>query len=95
MGTLPERVAAGSRLPSRRLVLVSTAPSVEDAFVGQLAERNHPGETESVLSSAGKTCSCGHERRAHQHYRRGTDCALCDCDRFHRPFLSLLKPRGR
>jgi hypothetical protein len=95
MGTMPEGVVAGSRLPSRRLVLVSTVASVEDAFMGQLAEWNHAGETVAVLSSARKTCSCGHERRAHEHYRRGTDCALCDCDRFHRPFLSLLKSRGR
>jgi hypothetical protein len=27
-------------------------------------------------------CVCGHERKAHQHYRRGTDCALCDCKRW-------------
>jgi hypothetical protein len=24
-------------------------------------------------------CRCGHEMTAHQHYRPGTDCALCDC----------------
>jgi hypothetical protein len=24
-------------------------------------------------------CRCGHDRKAHDHYRRGSDCALCDC----------------
>lgn len=27
-------------------------------------------------------CVCGHPRAAHEHYRSGTDCALCDCPRF-------------
>ena len=27
-------------------------------------------------------CGCGHPHVAHQHYRKGTDCALCDCTRF-------------
>jgi hypothetical protein len=28
-------------------------------------------------------CRCGHPRSAHQHYRGGTNCALClDCLRF-------------
>jgi hypothetical protein len=30
-------------------------------------------------------CVCGHAREAHEHYRRGSDCALCGaaaCTRF-------------
>jgi hypothetical protein len=28
-------------------------------------------------------CRCGHRRHAHEHYRSGTECALCpDCPRF-------------
>jgi hypothetical protein len=28
-------------------------------------------------------CVCGHDRSAHEHYRAGTDCALCEsCNRF-------------
>ncbi len=23
-------------------------------------------------------CACGHHREAHEHYRRGTECAICD-----------------
>ena len=42
----------------------------------------------SLLSLA---CRCGHPREAHQHYRAGTDCALCRCLRFR---VRLL-PTGR
>jgi hypothetical protein len=31
---------------------------------------------------SGPRCTCGHGKRAHQHYRRGSDCALCACRRF-------------
>jgi hypothetical protein len=27
-------------------------------------------------------CRCGHSRNAHQHYRRGLDCALCACAKY-------------
>ena len=28
-------------------------------------------------------CRCGHPRDAHEHYRKGTECALCDvCPRY-------------
>jgi len=33
-------------------------------------------------SSAAKDCRCGHSGRAHEHYRRGSDCALCQCPKF-------------
>jgi hypothetical protein len=34
-------------------------------------------------------CRCGHGRLAHEHYRAGTECALClDCPRF-RPATGL------
>jgi hypothetical protein len=36
-----------------------------------------------LVSSGHQECSCGHATAAHEHYRRGTDCALCACDRFH------------
>lgn len=32
-------------------------------------------------------CACGHERDAHEHYRGGSECALCPpagCPGFHR-----------
>ncbi|SFF51324.1 hypothetical protein [Blastococcus tunisiensis] len=37
-----------------------------------------------------KVCSCGHGQRAHTHYRRGKDCAVCSCGRFRQPLLSRL-----
>ena len=27
-------------------------------------------------------CACGHATEAHEHYRRGSDCALCECARY-------------
>lgn len=42
----------------------------------------------------GKPCSCGHGKQAHEHYRAGSDCALCSCRRFHRPLLTRLGLRG-
>jgi hypothetical protein len=29
-----------------------------------------------------RRCGCGHDRGAHRHYRRGSDCSLCDCPRW-------------
>lgn len=29
-------------------------------------------------------CVCGHAQDAHEHYRPGSDCALCDCPRYRR-----------
>jgi hypothetical protein len=29
-------------------------------------------------------CVCGHRRCAHRHYRRGSDCGLCECVRWRR-----------
>ena len=29
-----------------------------------------------------RLCACGHARFPHEHYRRGSDCALCDCPRW-------------
>jgi hypothetical protein len=38
----------------------------------------------------GKLCTCGHGKPAHSHYRAGTDCSLCGCERFDRPLMSRL-----
>ena len=35
-------------------------------------------------------CRCGHERPAHSHFRRGTDCALCECRRWSVPFWTRI-----
>jgi hypothetical protein len=31
-----------------------------------------------------RNCKCGHDRPAHEHYRRGADCGLCECNRYRR-----------
>ncbi len=45
--------------------------------------------------SAAAMCGCGHGRTAHEHYRRGSDCAFCDCLRYlgHRTRLRNLFTR--
>jgi len=40
-------------------------------------------------------CVCGHARDAHEHYRRGTDCATCGperCPKFRRALLRRKQP---
>jgi hypothetical protein len=41
-------------------------------------------QPQPVLPDArlGEQCRCGHVSVAHEHYRRGTDCALCGCGRY-------------
>lgn len=31
-----------------------------------------------------KACRCGHVVLAHEHYRRGTDCSVCECEKYSR-----------
>ena len=45
------------------------------------------GSDEPPVSTALETinaCRCGHIQGAHEHYRRGTECALCECDRYRK-----------
>ncbi|MBF4594166.1 MULTISPECIES: hypothetical protein [Curtobacterium] len=39
---------------------------------------------QSVFVVDAVTCVCGHVQDAHEHYRPGTDCALCDCQKFRK-----------
>jgi hypothetical protein len=52
--------------------------------------RESPAVRLSVATTATATCGCGHAKPAHAHYRRGTDCAFCDCARYRRPLLHRL-----
>ncbi|MGN8050887.1 hypothetical protein ACTJKO_14485 [Curtobacterium sp. 22159] len=57
-----------------------------------LADPSHcPDDQDSLLvvdlalAADPPVCAvCGHAQDAHEHYRPGTDCALCDCPRFRR-----------
>jgi hypothetical protein len=40
-----------------------------------------PNSTHTFNSTA-PVCRCGCARTSHEHYRRGTDCALCSCPRY-------------
>jgi hypothetical protein len=35
-----------------------------------------------LSARAQRPCRCGHQREAHRHYRNGTDCGTCGCERF-------------
>jgi hypothetical protein len=68
-------------------VLDNEAPAAQPVLRAVLREAVTP-----ELARGEKSCRCGHGKRAHQHYRRGTDCALCGCGSFSRPWLTLLRP---
>jgi hypothetical protein len=36
-------------------------------------------ETQKRSSDQDDRCTCRHARQAHDHYRAGSDCSLCDC----------------
>lgn len=46
-----------------------------------------PVVTPPATTPVANPCRCGHGRDAHEHFRRGTDCAGCDCAHFRRPSL--------
>ena len=41
-----------------------------------------------------KACRCGHVQGTHEHYRRGSDCAVCDCTKYVRNGRSGFFRRG-
>ena len=58
---------------------------------------NGRGATAAVLvlrMLSGDTCRCGHDRNAHAHYRKGSDCALCGCRRWRRKWLTGKQQKG-
>lgn len=38
-----------------------------------------------------RCATCGHLKDLHEHHRRGTDCAECDCVRFVHPLLGWVR----
>ena len=42
-------------------------------------------------SAVNRLCTCGHDDAAHEHYREGIDCSLCDCTGFWRPWRDVLR----
>lgn len=82
--------AAG--LTSPVLVLVPR-PEGQPSAAGHSPDAVHVPA--AARATAGRTCSCGHAKLAHEHYRRGTDCAICSCARYSRPFFSRWISPGR
>ncbi|TCK21277.1 hypothetical protein [Pseudonocardia endophytica] len=46
-----------------------------------------PSDAPPAPAPVTNPCRCGHDRDVHEHFRRGTDCATCDCARFRGPGL--------
>ncbi len=63
---------------------VRSAPPVESPV------QRRPAVSLAPLGYVVASCDCGHGKHAHEHYRRGSDCAFCDCARYHRPLLRRL-----
>ena len=58
----------------------STCTPVETTTIWVVADTEDVARTEPV-------CKCGHSRGSHLHYRKGTDCGVCqngECTRFRR-----------
>jgi len=49
------------------------------------AEFQRPGRHAMKRQRQPARCWCGHDRDAHTHYRSGTECALCTCQRWAPP----------
>lgn len=76
--------------PDGRTASPGSAPD-QPIVAGDVPLAPHP----PVAPASGRTCSCGHGKQAHKHYRRGTDCAMCSCARYARPGLRRLVVRRR
>jgi hypothetical protein len=58
-----------------------------------VADSRAHGNADNGVSQ--RLCVCGHAKNAHLHYRRGTECVLCDCPRWSGggPLRRLLRLR--
>jgi len=52
--------------------------------VGIPAQRRPTAQEEQPDAEHGELhgCRCGHPSSSHDHFRAGTDCAVCDCGRY-------------
>jgi hypothetical protein len=79
MGEASSQPERASSRPGRR----AGRPAVLTPPLGipLLPSRQRRPAAEPPLASqpglAGKLCSCGHGREAHEHYRKGSDCGIC------------------
>lgn len=69
------------------------APEAEAESEVELDEAATGEPPANAVVETGVACQCGHIEGAHEHYRRGTDCALCGCARFRRADHLRRRPR--
>ena len=69
--------------PDRELHSPETVP--ESRPVGKISDIKPSGEAGAVVADSARQCRCGHDRGAHKHYRRGTECSLCEACGSYRP----------
>ncbi len=96
MFTSPSAAAGAVVRPSLRSPASApsfAAPSPDGGVPvgGSTARPWQSGAPSPAPAQAVKPCVCGHGRQAHEHYRRGKDCALCSCARYRRRLIG----RGR
>ena len=92
-------------LPARtiRLAALSRMLAAPDAHGGATVHFAAPAQAGDAAASeepaarrppaaapAGRLCTCGHDRPAHEHYRKGRDCSLCGCTRYTGPLVRHL-----
>lgn len=54
------------------------------AHIVPRADVDLPATLPQTAAEEAKACRCGHVEGTHEHYRRGTDCAVCDCVKYAR-----------
>jgi hypothetical protein len=66
------------------VVMGLVRPVIGEGLHGPRQQPPHGDQGRAAMMAAADTpvCACGHDRDAHRHYRRGTECALCDCQRW-------------
>lgn len=63
----------GDKAAYRAVTVWSGSCRMKGAIMGFFSQR--PAEAMTDM------CACGHAREAHQHYRRGNECSICDARR--------------
>lgn len=92
VGLSPSVVPAGGSAVLGGNVLLF-APAADRAAARRAAAARTPVRPSLSAAAMAKPCSCGHGKQAHEHYRRGSDCAMCSCAKYSRPFLSRFLSR--
>jgi hypothetical protein len=78
---IPSLDDLGLGLPAQRAAEQIAAGPTADA---PQAPATPPTAPQTPVST--RTCTCGHEPDAHEHYRPGSDCAFCGhdaCGKYH------------